>query len=194
MDENNKLKNLSCDEFTKLIASSAPAPGGGGASAMVGAIAIALADMVCEFTVGKKKYADVEERVKQLQKRSLEIRSELIEKIDADAENFKPLAAAYAIPKDAPGRDEELERCLRLATKTPLEIFDLCAESVVILKELEQIGSKIIVSDAFTGSAFAEAALEGAMINVTVNTKLMKDREYADKIDKHMAETVESLR
>ena len=193
MSENIKLSSLSCDEFTKKIASTEPAPGGGGAAAMTGAIAIALADMVCEFTIGKKKYADVEDRAKELQKRSLEIRARLIELIDEDAENFEPLSRAYSIPKDDQGRDEEMERCLRLAVKAPLEIFDLCAESVKILRELELIGSRIIVSDAYTGSSLAEAALESAAINVKVNTKLMKDREYADKADKHLEETMNEL-
>lgn len=185
-----ELRNKTCTEFTELIASTAPAPGGGGASAMVGAIGIGLGDMVGELTVGKKKYADVEEDIKKLMARSQEIRVRFLELIDEDAEKFLPLAAAYRIPKEDPGRDEEMERCLRIAVEAPLEIFDLALEGIEILNTFAQKGSKMMVSDAYTGLAFMRAALNGAAINVKVNTKLMKDREYAEKINKHIDENI----
>jgi len=180
------LKETSCTEFTELLASTSPAPGGGGASALVGAIGIALGDMVGEFTVGKAKYADVEPEIKYLMKRSQEIRVRLLELIDEDAQNFIPLNEAYKLPKDAPGREEKLEECLKLAVKAPVEIMDLCYESMCILCEFRDKGSKMLVSDAHTGLAFAMAAVEGAAINIKVNTKLMKDRAYAEEVEDHM--------
>ena len=177
------LSEKSCREFTELIASDAPAPGGGGVSAMTGAMAIALGDMVGEFSIGKKKTEEEKARLCELMKRAQEIRKRFLELIDEDAEKFIPLSEAYKIPKDAPGRDEKLESCLRLATEAPLEIFKLSVETIDILNEFGKLGSKLIISDYHTGLALAQAAKEGAAINVRVNTALMKDREYAERIE-----------
>ena len=99
--------------FTEELASPAPTPGGGGASALIGAIGVGLADMVGELTVGKKKYADVEEEIKALMAEAQEIRREFLRLIDADAEAFAPLAAAYGIPKDDPNRAAIMEEALK---------------------------------------------------------------------------------
>lgn len=180
------LRDKSITEFTELIASTAPAPGGGGASAAVAAVAVALGDMVGELTVGKKKYADVEEEIKALMSRAQELRVRLLELIDEDDANFTPLSKAYGIPKDAPGRDAELERCLKLAASAPLEIFRICCEVIEIQEQFAHKGSRLLLSDAATGAAFARGALLGAAANVRVNTKLMKDREYAAMLDSEM--------
>lgn len=185
------LRDKSISEFTELIASTAPAPGGGGASAAVAAVGIALGDMVGEFTVGKKKYADVEEDIKTLMKRAQEIRIRLLELIDEDDENFTPLSKAYGIPKDAPGRDEELERCLRIAAKAPMEIYTLCCEIITIQNEFAKKGSKLMLSDAATGVQLARGAMYGAAANVKVNTALMRDREYAEELNSEIDLTLD---
>ncbi len=185
-----ELKNTTCSEFTHLIASTAPAPGGGGAAALVGAVAIALGDMVGEFTVGKKKYADVEEDIKALMAEAESIRLRLLELIDEDATGFEPLAKAYAIPKDEPGRDEVMEECLRTAAAAPAEIFDLACRVIEMQYDFAGKGSRLMISDAATGASFARAAMEGAAVNVKVNTRLMKDRSYAEKIDAHIADSL----
>lgn len=177
------LRKKSLTDFTELIASTAPAPGGGGASAAVAAVAAALGDMVGELTVGKKKYANVEEDLRALMVKAQELRVRLLELIDEDANNFTPLSKAYGIPKDTPGRDEELERCLMLAASAPIEIFNCCCEIIDLQDEFACKGSKLVVSDAATGVAFARGALLGAAANVKVNTALMKDRDYAQAID-----------
>ena len=182
-DDKIMLRDKSVTEFTELIASTAPAPGGGGASAAVAAIAVALGDMVGELTVGKKKYADVEDDIRKIMERAQKLRVRLLELIDEDDENFTPLSKAYAIPKDAPGRDEEMERCLKLAVSAPLELLRICCEIIDMQDELARKGSKLMVSDAATGVAFARGALMGAAANIKVNTKLMKDRRYAATID-----------
>lgn len=175
-----------CERFTELLASPAPVPGGGGASALVAAVGIALGDMVGELTVGKKKYADVEEDIRGLMARAQDLRVRLLACIDKDAEAFEPLSKAYGIPKDAPGRDEELERCLKDAAAAPMEIFDLSCEAIGILGEFGAKGSRMMISDAATGAAFAKAAMLGAAVNVKVNTKLMKDRPYAEEMNAHI--------
>ena len=182
------LYKESCERFTELLASSSAVPGGGGASALVGAIAIALGDMVGELTVGKKKYADVEEEIEELMIKAQDLRVEFLNCINDDARAFEPLSKAYGLPKDEPGRDEILEKCLKDAAAAPLKVFDLCCVSVELLKEFGEKGSKLMISDAATGIAFARGALYGAAVNVRVNTRLMKDREYAQQLDAHIAD------
>ena len=120
-----------------------------------------------------------------------ELRKKFLELINRDAEDFEPLSKAYAIPKDDPNRDAEMERCLRLAANAPLEIFDLSCEAITLFEPLAKKGSKLAISDAATGVVFAWSAMYGAAVNVKVNTKLMKDREYAEKINKHIDEAMQ---
>ena len=188
------MLNKSVAEFTEALASKAAVPGGGGASALVGAIGIALGDMVGELTVGKKKYADVEEDVKALMVRAQELRVKLLSCVNKDAEAFEPLSRAYGIPKDDPARDEVMEKCLRDAAAAPLEILDLCCEAIDLQKEFAAKGSVLAVSDAATGVVFCWSAMYGAAVNVKVNTKSMKDREYAGKINAHVDEQIAKYR
>lgn len=176
------FENLSIKEFSEQIASPSSIPGGGGASALVGAIGIALSDMVGEHTVGKKKYENVEDDLRALMAEAQELRVKLIECVDKDAVAFEPLSKAYKIPKDEPGRDEILENCLRDAAAVPLEIFKISLKALELTKEFAEKGSRLIISDAATGAVMLKGAMYGAAINVKVNTNLMKDREYADKI------------
>ena len=180
------MLNKSVTEFTEALASKAAVPGGGGASALVGAIGIALGDMVGELTVGKKKYADVEEDVKALMARAQELRVKLLSCVNKDAEAFEPLSRAYGIPKDDPTRDEVMEKCLRDAAAAPLEILDLCCEAIDLQREFAAKGSVLAISDAATGVMFCWGAMYGAAVNVKVNTKSMKDRAYAEKINAHV--------
>ncbi len=173
-------------EFSELLASPAPVPGGGGASAAVAAIAAALGDMVGELTVGKKKYADVEVELRARMAVAQDLRRRFLACIDRDAQAFEPLSRAYSMPKDAPDYEQTMEKCLRDAADAPTEVFDLCCEAIELLKGFGEKGSRLVLSDAATGAAFCKAALTGAAINIKVNTKLMKDRAYADALDAHV--------
>lgn len=184
------MLNQSVTEFTEQLASSAPVPGGGGASALVGALGVALGDMVGELTVGKKKYADVEEDIRALMARAQDLRVRLLACVEKDAAMFEPLSKAYGIPKDDPTRDEVMEQCLRDAAAPPLEIFDLCCEAIELHREFAQKGSRLVISDAATGVVFCWSAMYGAAVNVKVNTKLMRERDYAEKINAHVDEAM----
>lgn len=177
------MEQLNLKEFTKVLGSSEPVPGGGGASALAGALGAALGSMVGSLTLGKKKYADVEEDIKELMDETRRISDALLACIDKDAEMFMPLAEAYRIPKDEPGRDEIMENCLRDAAATPLEIMELSARAIELLEGFAAKGSKLAVSDAATGAALCRGALFGAAVNVKVNTRLMKDRAHAANLD-----------
>lgn len=183
-------KNIT--EFAEVLASSAAVPGGGGASALVGALGAALGSMVGALTVGKEKYAAVEEDVKDLMDKADDLRKQFLACVEEDAVAFAPLAKAYAIPKDDPTRDETMEKCLRQAASVPLKILDLSCQMIQLHREFADKGSVLAVSDAATGVVFCWSAMYGAAVNVKVNTKPMKDRAYAEEINRHVDEMMET--
>ena len=180
------LLKASVAEFSERLASRAAVPGGGGASALVGAVGIALGNMVGELTQGKKKYSDVEEDIKALMVRAQDLRERLLACVNRDAEAFEPLSRAYGIPKDDPARDQVMEACLREAAAVPLEILDLCCEAIELQREFAAKGSVLAVSDAATGVVFCWSAMYGAAVNVKVNTKAMKDEAFAAELNAHV--------
>lgn len=180
-----------CQGFLDALASKAPVPGGGGASALVGALGTALCTMVGNYTVGKKKYADVEEDVKALMAKAEDIRARLLALVDADAEAFEPLSKAYAIPKDDPSREAVMEKCLQDAAATPMAILRLSCEAIDLHREMLDKGSVIMLSDVGTGVIFCQSALYGAALNVRVNTKSMADRAFAQAMDEEVDALVE---
>ncbi len=184
------MNDMSVREFGAILAAKTSVPGGGGASALVGALGVALGSMVGNFTLGKKKYAEVEPQIIALMDEAEKLRADLLDCIDEDAAAFEPLSKAYGIPKEEPGRDETLEKCLRDAAAAPMKILELSCRCVELHKEFAEKGSTLMVSDAGTGVAFCKAALLGAAINVKVNTKLMKDRAHADAMNAHVDELV----
>ena len=169
--------------FTEVLASPAPVPGGGGASALAAAIGISLGDMVGELTVGKKKYADVEDDVRSLMERSQALRVRFLELVDADAEAFAPLAKAYGIPKDDPDRAQIMENALKVACSVPMDIMRACGEALDIIEEFAAKGSKLAISDAGCGAILCKAAMQAASLNVFINTKSMKDRDCAAALE-----------
>ena len=109
---------LSCREFVSALSSKSPVPGGGGASAYVGAIGSALGNMVGSLTVGKKKYADVEQDIISLMDRMTEVQNELLRMVDRDAEVFEPLSKAYDYLRRPTGRRPRA-LIMEAAQKTP---------------------------------------------------------------------------
>lgn len=188
------LTEESLRAFTEALASGAPVPGGGGASALCGALGAALGGMVGSLTAGKPKYAAAEPALRALMAEAAALREELLSLVDADAEAFAPLAAAYGLPKDAPGRAEELERCLRGAAQVPMRVVCLACRAIELQREFAEKGGALVISDAGTGAALCRAALEGAAMNVRVNTRLMSDRVYAGKLDAETAAMLDKYR
>lgn len=177
------MENKTLKEFSELSASKEPVPGGGGVSAYVGSLASALAEMVTNLTFGKKKYLEYTFELEQLRKELDIIRSNLLDCINKDAEAFKPLAEVYSLPKDTDGYEEMMEECLKKAAEPPLLILKYCTRIVEIDERLAVIGSKISVSDAATSVMLAHGAMYGAYVNILVNTRLMKDRDYAESVN-----------
>ena len=176
--------NASCTEFVTVLASNAPVPGGGGASALVAAIGTALGNMVGSLTVGKKKYADVEEEIIALKQKCDSLQKELLDQIAADAKGFEPLAKAYGIPKDDPNRDKILEEATITACAVPMHIMELCYEALDCVAVFAAKGSRLAVSDAGCAAVCCKAALQAASLNVFINTKTLKNRELAEEMNR----------
>ena len=174
----------SCTEFVTVLASNAPVPGGGGASALVAAIGTALGNMVGSLTVGKKKYADVEEEIIALKAKCDKLQADLLAQIELDAKGFEPLSKAYGIPKDNPDRDRILEDATVVACQVPVKIMELCCEALDAIAVFAATGSRLAVSDAGCGAVCVKAALQAASLNVFINTKTLKNRELAEEMNK----------
>lgn len=177
----------SCKEFIDVLASKEPVPGGGGASALIGAIGTALGNMVGSLTVGKKKYAGVEDEIKELMSKSAALLVRLEGLVDKDAEAFAPLAAAYSLPKETEEERAEkariMESALLTASEVPLEIMETCCRAIDVVEEFAKKGSRLAVSDAGVAAAALRSALLGASLNVYINTKSMTDREKAAELE-----------
>ncbi len=143
--------------------------------------------MVGSLTVGKKKYADVEEEMYALKAKCDILQKELLALVEKDAEVFEPLAKAYGLPKSTPEEIAEKERVMAIVLKdacaVPMEIMEKCCEALDLIKEFAAKGSALAISDAGVGAVFCKAALQGASLNVFINTKSMKDRAYAEELN-----------
>jgi formiminotetrahydrofolate cyclodeaminase len=192
----DKISTKTIPEFVSVLASKAPVPGGGGAAALTGAVGAALGNMVGSLTSGKKKFAGVQADIDRLQKASTQLQDDLLALIDKDAEDFEPLSKAYGLPHSTPDEEakkaEVMEKCLKDAIKTPLAIMHKCADGIKLCEEFALKGSKLAVSDAACGVNSLKAALNNASLNVFINTKSLKDRAYADKINKEADELIET--
>jgi len=179
---------LSCREFTRVLSSREPVPGGGGASAYVGAIGVSLGSMLGSLTLGRKKYAHVEDKIAALIEEAQALREELLDLVELDAEVFLPLSRAYGLPKDTPQQREEkariLEGCLREGCDVPLKIMERCCRAIELHRGFAAMGTAVAISDVGCGVTFCKAALISASLNVFINTKLMADREYAQQVNR----------
>ena len=177
----------SCEEFVDVLASKAPVPGGGGASALVGAIGMALGNMVGSLTVGKKKYADVEADIIALKEKATALQADFLRLVEADAEAFEPLSRAYGLPKSTPEeiaeKEEIMENALNVACGVPIEIMKTCARGIDLVEVFAAKGSRIALSDAGVGATLLKSAMQGASLNVYINTKSMKDRKRAEELN-----------
>ena len=173
----------SCRCFVDALASAAPAPGGGGAAALVGAIGTALGHMASNLTVGKKKYASVQAEILELNRRFGELEKELLDQVEADEQSFLPLAAAYKLPKDVLDYDKVMDEATLEACRVPLKIMELCARALDCIAVVAEKGSRLAVSDAGCGAVCCKAAMQAASLTVFINTKSLKDRSAAARID-----------
>ena len=174
-------------EFIKVLSSKAAVPGGGGACAYVAAAGMALGAMVANLTTGKKKYAQYQEEIEELLSKTEQLSKELMTYMDKDAESFEPLSKAYGLPKDTKEpqeyKDVVMEKALKEASLTPVALMEKILDALKILERLSVVGSRLAISDVGAGVQLCKAALNGASLNVFINTKLMKDTETAEELN-----------
>ncbi|MCL1914151.1 MAG: cyclodeaminase/cyclohydrolase family protein [Eubacteriaceae bacterium] len=186
---------LQVDKFVDASWSKDPVPGGGGCAALYGAIGAALAGMVGNLTTGKKKYAEFEDDIQVIIKKTDDLSKRLVAMIDQDAENFLPLSKAYGLPTSTPeekaAKAVQLEECLKLACSVPIDIVRTCCEAVSIHEELLTKGSSLAMSDVGVGIQGLRAGMICGWLNVLININSMKDKEYADSVRTEMTALLE---
>lgn len=182
-----EFMKMPCDEYVEILSTKAPVPGGGNASALVGAIGMSLGEMVGSLTLGRKKYQDVQEEIKEFMESANELRARMLRLAEEDSKVFEPLAKAYGMPKNTPSeiaeKEKVMEEALKGACQVPLKIMEACCEAIDLVKEFAYKGTSTAISDAGVGVIFTKAALQGAALNVFINTRLMKDRNLAEQLN-----------
>ncbi|AWN41624.1 methenyltetrahydrofolate cyclohydrolase [Methylobacterium durans] len=178
-------ENETISKFLDGLASSAPTPGGGGAAAISGAMGAALVSMVCNLTIGKKKYVEVEAELKEVLAKSEALRATLTGMIADDVEAFDAVMAAYGLPKNTDAekaaRSETIQAALKTATDVPLACCRVCREVIDLAAITADKGNLNVISDAGVAVLSAYAGLRSAALNVYVNAKGLDDRGFADE-------------
>ena len=179
-----EIKDKSVQTFIDDLASKAPTPGGGSAAAVMGAQAAALISMVCNLTIGKPKYAEVEVEMWALLEKSEALREQLTGMIKADVDVFERLMSTYGLPKDSEEeklmRSAAIQAVLKEATQVPLACAQACAEVIVLSKIAVDKGNAGVISDAGVAAMAGYGGLKSAALNVYINAGGLKDRVFAD--------------
>lgn len=181
-----KLTDLTSKDFLKALASSAPAPGGGGGAAMAGALAAALASMVCNLTIGKEKFAAQECEVKALLQEAEQVRQDLLALVEDDAAVFNSFMACYKLPKttdaEKAARTAAIRKAAKQAAEVPLAIARASFKVLQLAHRLVIIGNPGVITDGACSALLARAALRCAEYNVRINLGLTKDEAYNEQV------------
>jgi len=172
--------------FLDELASSAPAPGGGSVAALSGALGAALVSMVCNLTVGKKRFADVEQDIKAILEKSESLRHRLIDLLQADVKAYTAVSQAMKMPRatdeEKAARAEAMQKALKHATEVPMQVATACVEVIGLCQPVAEKGNKNAVSDAGVAILMAEAGLRSAALNILINLGWIEDQSFnADK-------------
>lgn len=178
------VSNLALEAYARKLASADPTPGGGSASASVGAYSAALVCMVASLTAQSPKHAAVAQRAKEIGELAHGLMETLLRSVDEDVTAFDQVSAAYKLPKasdaDKAARSAAIQRALLAATEPPMRVIDAAVEACRLAAELVDFGNRNAISDVGCAALFAGAAVQGAALNVEINTKSLKDRVAAD--------------
>jgi glutamate formiminotransferase / formiminotetrahydrofolate cyclodeaminase len=179
------------EPFIEQLAAPAATPGGGSAAAASGAMAAGLATMVASMSRGKKAYAQYEPQLSEIISRLSQLREELKASIDADAESYMSVMAAYKKSRESSAADGMIEAALKEATSVPLSVAERAREVLRITDELRPITNPNMKSDLVTAAALGRAAIEGALANVEINLESLKDADFASQV-RHRTEALKS--
>ncbi len=178
-------KNSTLAAFLDDLASERPTPGGGGAAAVCGAIGAALVSMVANLTIGKKNYEAVSEDLKAVNEKAGLLRAELTRAIEEDVAAFNAVMGAYGLPRatdeDKAKRTAAIQVALKDATLAPLRAVKACFQVVRLSSDVAEKGNLNVISDAGVAALAANAGLRSAALNVFINAKAIKDRDFAEK-------------
>ena len=178
------IKDNRIEEFLDALASQSATPGGGGAAAIIGAMGAALVSMVCNLTIGKKKYAEVEADMKDVLAKAEVLRGKLTGMIEDDAKAFDKVMAAYGMPKetdaDKAKRDSAIQAALKQATDVPMACARAARQVIDIAAIASDKGNLNVISDAGVGVLAGYAALRSAALNVFTNARMITDKTFAE--------------
>jgi formiminotetrahydrofolate cyclodeaminase len=193
--KNIKFINYAIKEFIELLASKEPAPGGGSAAALVGSIGVALSSMVANLTIGKEKFKDKEELMKEIVQKNEKLQKELLELIEKDAEAFNKVADALKLPKNNPEekekRKEILENALKEASLVPLEVMKKSLEALKILENTLGNSTPNAVSDIGVSALCLKSAIQSAWLNVKINLVSIRDKDFVYEIQRQAESLLE---
>lgn len=178
-----KLAEMQVAQFVDVMASDAPAPGGGSASALEGAVGAALTAMVCALTIGKKKYADVQDLAAESMEKANDLKARFVDVMDRDTEAFNAVSAVFAMPKDTDeqkaARKAAMQEALKGCTKTPFEMMQLACETLELTRSLVGRLNASAASDLGCSALALRAAIQGAWLNVLINISGINDEAFA---------------
>ena len=179
-----EIKTQTLQHFLDELASKSATPGGGSVAALMGAQGAALVSMVCNLTIGKPKFAELEAELTDVLTKAETLRETLTQLIQADIDVFNRLMSKYALPKETEAekalRSQEIQAVLKDATEVPLQCARACAEVIALCKIAAEKGSPGVVSDAGAGVMAAYGGLKTAALNVYINTGSLKDQSFAE--------------
>ncbi|MBN1484811.1 MAG: cyclodeaminase/cyclohydrolase family protein [Chloroflexia bacterium] len=184
-------------QFLDELASKAPVPGGGSVSALTGSLAAGLVTMVCDLTLGKKAYAEVEQEMQELRRQAEAARARLQQLLDGDVAAYGELAASYKLPRETEdekaARDRAVQEATVLATRVPLEIAEASREAVELSGPAAVKGNKWAVSDAGIAALLGEVAVHSALMNVKINLGTIEDEAFAAEVRARMEKVLDGL-
>ena len=184
------LKDLKYMELLEEVASKSPAPGGGSVSAAVGGCGCALLTMVCNLTIGKKKYKDVEPQVTELRGRAEELGARFVELIDEDTAAFNRLFAFFKLKEMTEEQKREMAEAERVCINVPQTTMKTALAALETAAELAPIGNKNAISDVGVAVLCLDTAFRGAGFNVRINLAGM-DEEARKPYEEWLGETAE---
>jgi len=185
VEEDGPLASLTIKNFLSELASSSPAPGGGSVAALAGALGTGLSSMVCNLTIGKEKYADVQDEMKDVLKKSEDVRRKLTELIDKDTNAFNDVIKAFRMPKETEEQKEKRSKTIqegyKTAAKVPLQTAKTCEKILDISMIVAEKGNKNSITDAAVSAIMAQAGVHSAILNVKINLSSIKDKDFIEK-------------
>lgn len=185
------LTNLTIDKFIEATGSGEPVPGGGSISALCGSISAALAEMVARLTIGKKKYADVQEKMEQLTEKLNPASSILMKAVNLDSEAYDQVFQAYKLPKETEEEKEfraaTIQQALIHAATVPFSVAQITNTFLSDIETLAECGNQNAITDAYVAALCARTAIMGACANARINLCSIKDTELVNQMKKDIA-------